>query len=197
MIGSLDQHQLARLWKRVHQSLQLCPRAELIARAADEKLGLGTRLEKRKIVSSLVDRGHWDAEADEGPDARIRAGNRQTDGSAEGKSGKDQRQAELAIQPVERSADIIPFPASVVVLALAQTGTTKIEAQHGESKAVQRLHGVEHDLVVESSSEQRMGMAHQGSVGGSLGASVEQGFQAPCGTVEKQRLDRVLGQHAI
>jgi hypothetical protein len=34
-------------------------------------------------------------------------------------------------------------------------------------------------------------------MGRTLGAGVEQGLEAPGGTVEKERLDGVLGQHAI
>ena len=74
-------------------------------------------------------------------------------------------------------------------VALAQTGAAKVEAQHRKSKTVQGFHGVEDDLVMQGSAEQRMRMAYKRGVRGTLGAGVEQGFQASGRTVEKQRLD--------
>ena len=76
------------------------------------------------------------------------------------------------------------------MFALAQSGSAKVEAQHRETKAVQRLHGVEHDFVVQRSAKQRMRMADHRSVRRVRRSRVEQGFQASRRTVEKQRTDR-------
>jgi len=89
---------------------------------------------------------------------------------------------ELRVQPVERRAKVFRFAASLVVLAGAQSCSPEVEAQHGKAKAVQRLHGVKHDLVVQRPTEQRMGMADQRGMRGASGAGVEQRLHAPGGT---------------
>ena len=75
------------------------------------------------------------------------------------------------------------------MFALAQSGSTEVEAQHGKAKAVQRLHGVEDDFVVQRSAKQRMGMTDQRSMRRVLGSGVEQSFESSGGTVEKQGAD--------
>ena len=95
----------------------------------------------------------------------------------------------LGVEPVERSADVIDFAVALIVFALAQSRSAKVEAQHGKAKTVQRLHGVEHDFVVQRSAKQRMRMADQRRMSGVRGSRVEQRFQASSGTVEKQRPD--------
>ena len=69
-------------------------------------------------------------------------------------------------QPVERGAHIVHLAMAVVVRALAQAGAAKIEAQHRQPIAVEGLHGVIDHFVVHGSAEERVRMAHQGSVGG-------------------------------
>ena len=92
----------------------------------------------------------------------------------------------LGVEPVERRADVVDFAVAVVVFALAQSGSAEVEAQHGKAEAVQRLHGVEDDLVVQRPAEQRMRMADQRCVRRVVGARVEQRFEASRRTVEKQ-----------
>ena len=92
--------------------------------------------------------------------------------------------------------NVIDFAAAVIVLAGAQSGAAEIEAEHGESEAVQGLHGVEHDFVVHGAAEHGMRMADQGGVGGVGGAGVEQGFEASGGAVEEEGADCGAG-HAF
>lgn len=87
------------------------------------------------------------------------------------------------VEPIECGADIVHLPTRMVVVALAQPGAAKVEAQHWKTKAVQRLHGVKDDLVMEGAAEQGVGMANQRRVRGLVGASVEQGFEPPARTV--------------
>ena len=90
------------------------------------------------------------------------------------------------VEPVERSADILDFTNSVVVVAVAQARSAKIEPQHGKTEAVQRLHGVEHDFVVQRSPKQRMRMADHCGVSCVCGSGIEQHFELPRRPVEKE-----------
>jgi len=92
----------------------------------------------------------------------------------------------LGIKPVERSTNIFDFSNTFVVLSLAQSSSAEVEAQHGEPKAVQRLHRVKHDFVVKCPAEQRMRMTHNRRVSCILGSRIEQSFKASCRTVEKK-----------
>ena len=75
------------------------------------------------------------------------------------------------------------------MLAFAQAGAAKIEAQHGESEAVERLHGVKDDFVVQRSAVQRMRMANEGGMRCAGRTGVEQGFQASGGAGEEEGAD--------
>ncbi len=68
------------------------------------------------------------------------------------------------IHPIQRGPDIIPFPLAVIVFALAQTRSAKVEAQHRKAKPVQRLGRVKDHLVVQRTAVHRMWMAHHGGV---------------------------------
>ena len=70
------------------------------------------------------------------------------------------------IHPIECGPNVVYFALSVVMFTMAQSGSTKIEAQHGESETVQRLHGMKHYLVVKRSAVERVGMANNSSIGG-------------------------------
>jgi len=71
------------------------------------------------------------------------------------------------------------------VLALAQAGPAKIETQHRKSKTVQRLHRMEHNLVMQSPSEQRMRMRHQRGMRRVGRSDIEQRLQPSRRTVNK------------
>lgn len=91
----------------------------------------------------------------------------------------------LGIEPVERGANVFEFAAAAIVLALAEACAAEVETQHGETKTVQGLHGVEDNFVVQRSAEQGMRMANQRRVSGIFRARIQQGFQAAGGTVEE------------
>src|SRR5579859_4877694 len=77
----------------------------------------------------------------------------QADRRAKGKSCKDNGQVIFAVEPVEGGADIFDFAVALVVLALAQARSAEVEAKHGESETVQRLHSVKDDFIVERAAE--------------------------------------------
>ena len=118
--------------------------------------------------------------------SRIRAGGFQADRGSERKSSEYKRQLKFDIEPVERRAYVIHFPDSMIVFTLAQTRAAKIEAQHGKTKTVQRLHGVKRDFVVQRATKQRMRMANDRGMGRVLRARVEQRLQPASGPVDKK-----------
>lgn len=113
----------------------------------------------------------------------------QSDRCAERESCEQQRQVILGVEPVERSTDVIDFAVALVVFALAQSRSPKVEAQHGKAKTVERLHGVEHNFVVQRSAKEWMWMADQSGMSGVSGSGIQQRFQASCRTIEKQGPD--------
>ena len=54
---------------------------------------------------------------------------------------------------------------------------------------VESLHRVEHYLVVQRASVERVGVADDGGVGGIRGAGVEEGFELPGGAGQEERAD--------
>ncbi len=86
-----------------------------------------------------------------------------------------------------RTSSTSPLP--LIVLSLAESGAAEVEAQHGKTKTVQRLHGMEHDLVMQRSAKQWMRMANYRGVSCVLRACVEQGFEASCRAFEEERSD--------
>src|SRR5690242_17302026 len=97
---------------------------------------------------------------------------------------------ELYVEPIDSRSNVFYLAFASVVLAVAQSRTTEIEAQHGKSEVVQRFHRVKYDLVVQGSTEQRMRMTDDCSVCCVFRACVEQGFQTSGWTIEKERANR-------
>src|SRR5437879_345935 len=93
----------------------------------------------------------------------------------------------LAIEPLESSPDIFHLPIAFIMLAVAQAGSAKIEAQHGKSETVQRLHGVKDDLVVQRTTKEWVGMAHYSGVGSVVGTGIQQCLQASGRPLQKKR----------
>ena len=91
----------------------------------------------------------------------------------------------VAFKPIESGADIVNFANALIVFALAQSRSTEVEAQHGKAKTAQRLHGMEHHFVVQSSAKEWMRMAYKRGMSGVISSCVQQRFQASGGTVEK------------
>lgn len=91
----------------------------------------------------------------------------------------------FSVEPIERHPNIFNFTLAVVVFALAQPRAPEIKAQHGKSEAVQGLHRVEYDLVVQRSAEPRMRVADERGVRSIFGSGIEQSFEASCGAVQE------------
>ncbi len=82
---------------------------------------------------------------------------------------------------------ILDFLYAIGMLAFTKTSAAEIEAEHGKSKTIQRLHGVENDLIVQGSAVQRMGMTNHRGMGGAGRSGVQQCFQPSGGTGKRQR----------
>jgi len=83
----------------------------------------------------------------------------------------------------------------VIVFSLAQSGSAEVEAEHRKSKAVQRFHRVEDDLVMERSAEHGMRMTNYGRVRRVLRARVEQSFEPTSGTFKEKGADGGVSWH--
>ena len=89
------------------------------------------------------------------------------------------------IEPVECGPNILDFAFTVIVFPFAQSRSSEVEAQHGKSKAVQRLHRVEYDFIVERSAEKRMRVADYRCVRGIACSGIQQGLEATRRTVKE------------
>src|ERR1035437_1572603 len=183
-----DEYQLFRVGGFGNEFLQRILRAVLIVVAADEELGFGAVPQERKRVKASIG---FDRRTDRDDCANVTVGTRssQTRGRSEGEPGEDDGQRELMLQPSQRGLHIGYLAASLVVLASAQAGAAKVEAQHGKAERVQCLHGVKNDLVVHGPASQRVRMAHQSGMGRGGRSHIEQGFQPSCRSLEKECLD--------
>ena len=158
MIGAFYQHQLLRFGHRGYESFELGSRTELIASSTDKQLGLGALLQEvecidARLLRSLGNRNDRRSDTNDGTNSSVCTSGPQSDRGAERESGKQQRQMILGVEPVERSADVVNFAVTLIVFTLAQSRSTKVEAQHGKTKTVQRLHGMEHDFIVQRSAK--------------------------------------------
>ena len=90
------------------------------------------------------------------------------------------------VEPVERGLNILLLATAVVVFSVAQTCSAEIETKHGESETVQRLHGMEDDFVVQSSTEHRVRMRHQRGMCGVFGSQIKDRFKTASRALEKE-----------
>src|SRR5580700_5015030 len=93
----------------------------------------------------------------------------------------------FSIQPIQRHPDILCFTVAMVMFALAQSCTAKVEPQHWETKIIQCLHDMKDHFVVQRSTIERMGMANQCGMSGARSTRVKKGFQPPCRALQEQR----------
>ena len=84
---------------------------------------------------------------------------------------------EGAVEPVESCAHVILLATAVIVAALAEAGSAKVEAQDGQALGLEGLHCVVDDLVVHGSAAERMRMTEQHGVFRIRRAGVEQRFE--------------------
>jgi hypothetical protein len=177
MIGGVNDDKLLGVGQGGELRFEQGFRAKAVAIATDEELGLGAGGEEIEVVVAALDGGDGSADSNKGADARVGAGNPQSDGSAEGEAGEDEREMEFVVEPVEGGAHVVLLTVTVVMFASTQPGAAKVEAQHGQAERVERFHGMEDDFVVQRASEQGMGMADDRGVGGVGGTFIEQGFE--------------------
>src|ERR1700722_10476596 len=190
MISGFNNDQLLRLRRRGHQRFQFCAWPELIASAANEKLGLRAIAQEviginARLFAAAGDRDYRGSHSDQRFHPWVRAGRAQADRRAKGKACEDKRETKFSVQPIERSAEVLDFAVSVIMLTLAQAGAAKIKTQHRKAKTVQGFHGMEDDFIVQGSTEQRMRMADDRSISRVWSSGVEQRFQSSHGTIEK------------
>ncbi len=194
MVSAFNQHQFLRLGNRRNQSLQLRPRAKLIARSADEQLRLGAIAQEVECVHARrfrigSDRNRRNTHADQRLHASIRTRGAQPDRRAERESCEQQRQVELRVQPVESGAHIFDFAVAVIVLAMAESRAAKVKTQYGKTKTVQRLHSMEHNLVMQRSSKQRMRVANNCGMSRFFRTGIEQRFESSRWAFKEERSD--------
>src|SRR5262249_19044222 len=94
MISAFDHDQLLRLGGHLDESSQALLGAELVARTADEQLGLGAIAQELVGIGATLDR-HRRAQRDKPGHAIVVTGGAQSGGGAEGKSAEDDRQMKL------------------------------------------------------------------------------------------------------
>jgi hypothetical protein len=189
MISGFDADEFLGVDEGANERFEFPRGAKLIARAADEELGLRALAQKFEIVEAVFNGDGGQAEGNERSDSVVRVCGTQSDGGSEGKAGENYREHKLAFEPIEGGTHVFDFPDAVGVLAFTQSGTAEVEAQHGESEAVERFHGVEDDFVVQRPPIKRMRMAHHGGMRRTGRSGVEQGFQASGRTGEEERAD--------
>lgn len=129
MIGVFHHDEMIIARQRSNDCFDLANSTMLIVASVNEKLGLVAPLQEGKI--GVVD---WNAQANEVSDAGILAANLQTHpGSETEAGGQQQRAGKFRRKKVESGADIVLLAAATVVLADAEAGTAKIEAQNGNT----------------------------------------------------------------
>src|SRR4051812_5055820 len=203
VVSSFNHDQFLRFGNGRNQRLQTRSRAELIAVSADEQLRLIASLQKFVCVDArrfgVCGYGsNRKAQTDRSVNAGICACCAQADCGTKRESGEHQGQVKLRVEPVECGTDVVEFANAMGVFSLAQSSSTEVEAQHGESERVQRFHRMEDDLIVQRSAKHRMRMANQGCMRCILSASVEQSFKASSRTFKEQRADCwIRGKHSL
>src|SRR6266536_424119 len=196
MIARFDADKFLRIGERLNQRFQFSGRAKLVARSADEKFRLGARAQELEIINEAFEGQRGQAEYDERPNAIVGIGGAESDSGAERESGKEHGQSEFMLEPVEGRADVFDFAEAACVLAFAQPGAAEVEAQHGESEAIERFHGMKYDLVVQRAAVERVRMAHYRCMRRVWRTAIQQRFEEPGRAGQEKRANaRVFREH--
>src|SRR5271157_3029511 len=158
-----DKHQLLGIGSMLDHLFQRLVWPELVVVAADKELGLRTLAEERKRIDTAIGRD-GSSQRYQGAHVRIGTASVQSGHSAEGETGEDDRQPELALQPCQRCLHVGDLATSLIVLASAQSRPTEVEPQNWKAEGVQRLHGMEDDFVVHRPAKHGMRMADESRV---------------------------------
>jgi len=194
VIGSFNDDQLLRFRNRRDQRFQLVARTELVTRSADEQLRLGAAIQEAKCINARLFFigcywGHGSSNANHRFDARIGVCGPQSHCGTKRESSENYWHMKFAVEPIQRRPNVVNFPNTMIVLSLAQSGSPKIEAQDRKTKAVQRFHGMKHNLVVQRAPEQWMRMTDHCRMRRVARSRVEESLKAPCRAAEEERTD--------
>ena len=167
MIGAGNQDQALRRGRGSNHCSQLPRGRELVAVAAQEKLGDGEIVEEGIPISATLGRGGQAKSDERAQVAMLCAGlatGPQRHGRAKTESHDNERKAEFAIQPIHAGLDVAGL-GSAVVFALAQARAAEVEAQGRAAQSprgiVEHLHGVIDNLVVQVAAAERVGMTDE------------------------------------
>src|SRR5436305_11282548 len=128
MSCALHEDDLLRLARFGKDFVQLLLRTELILAAADEQLRLRALAQKRITIKPVVNL-HRGTQRDDRLHSRVRTSCAHAGRRSERKSAEDERQMELAVEPVQCGAHVVDLTAAVVVTAFTQSRSAKIETQ--------------------------------------------------------------------
>ena len=191
VVGAGNEEQLGGFGSRGGHLAELVSGGELVAVAAEQQLGHGALGEEAVMVISAFSMG-GQAEGCEGADARVRATGGEAHGCAKGEAGGEDGPVVAGDEPVERAADVVGLVAAVVV-ALAESGSAKVEAENGPAEGGKDFGGVVDHLVVHGAAALGVGMAKEGGKGGIGLTFVEQGFEASGWSGEKEAVNGAGG----
>jgi len=194
MVCAFNHNEPFRFWNRSDESLELRPRTELVARAADEQFRFHTVAEKLECIRSrrfavCRNRYRWNTNSNHRFHASIGTRGSQSNRCTKRESRENDGQMKLRVQPVESGADVFHFSLAVIVFARAESRAAEVKAQDGKTETVQRFHGVEDDFVMQRSTKQRMRMADDRRVRRILRTCIEQRFQSSRWTFQEERSD--------
>ncbi|GAC1433608.1 MAG: hypothetical protein NVSMB58_18020 [Terriglobales bacterium] len=127
MVGALDNRQSLGLRKRRDYSLQLGLWTKLIAPAAHKELRLYACFQEFEFVVSALNGGDRDSQPNHGSHPLIGARGSQAYRRTERETGKQQGQMKLLVNPIESGPHVFNFTSSLIMHALAQSGSAKIE----------------------------------------------------------------------
>src|SRR5262249_32105393 len=116
--GAFDEDDLLRVGCFSKHFAQLLLRAEFIFAAADEELRLGALAQEGITIKPIVDLDRR-TETNDRLHARVGTGSAHASRGTARESAENDRQVEVAVEPVERGADVVDLAATVVVAAFA------------------------------------------------------------------------------
>ncbi len=144
MIDSFNHREMIVAGESGNQRFNFFDGAVFVVSPVHKKFGLVALAQEREIRS--VD---GNTQADQVRDARILAAGTHANPGAKTESRKQQRHpGKLGSKKVQPSANIVPLSKTTVVDPGAQPCTAKIEPQHRDTEAIQRLRRLVNHFVV-------------------------------------------------
>ena len=187
VIGAGEEHETFGIGSGSGYLRQLGGRGELVAVAAEKKLGDVAALQARIAVMMAAG---LSGQAERGESAEIWTNLRVTTGleghgRAETEANGDEGALVFVFKPTESGEHVAGFRATVV-RALAEARAAEVEAEDGKAKAplriVEGLHGVVNNFVVQIATVEGVRVADERGKRSVGSAFVQQGFETACGT---------------